>query len=178
MDKFWNKEEIYKVVFYATHAHNRAVPNYDPNKKSFTAHFTLVALNALNFSLNENIDHEFLMKVAILHDTIEDTDVTYQDLKKEFGKKVADAVLSLSRNENIEYSLQIPDCIERIKLQPKEVAIVKMADRLFNVRERYNLWTKEKQDKYKLEAQYICDQLGYACENLKKELQKAIDKYW
>ncbi|MBQ8615604.1 MAG: bifunctional (p)ppGpp synthetase/guanosine-3',5'-bis(diphosphate) 3'-pyrophosphohydrolase [Clostridia bacterium] len=177
MENLWNKEAIYKAVFYATHAHNRAVPIYDPNKKSFTAHFTLVALNALNFSMNEDIDREFLMTVAILHDTIEDTDVTYEDLKNEFSTKVADAVKALSRNENVEYYHQIPDCIERIKNQPKEVAIVKMADRLFNIRERYSKWTKEKQDKYKIEAQHICDELGYACGNLRLELQKAIDKY-
>lgn len=177
MENLWNNKEIYKAVFYATHAHNRAEPIYTPEKKSFTAHFTLVALNALNFSMDEDIDREFLMTVAVLHDTIEDTDVTYEDLKSEFGVKIADAVLALSRNEKIEYKKQIPDCIERIKLQPKEVAIVKMADRLFNIRERYAPWSKEKQDAYKIEAQFVCDQLGYACENLRKELQKAIDNY-
>lgn len=177
MVNLWNKETIYKAVFYATHAHNRAMPVYDPDQKSFTAHFTLVALNALNFSMDEDIDREFLMTIAVLHDTIEDTDVTFDDLNREFGLKVANAVKALSRDQNLEYYDQIPDCIERIKLQPKEVAIVKMADRLFNVRERYLKWTKEKQDKYKVEAQYVCDELGYACENLRLELQKAIDNY-
>ena len=177
MEELWNKEAIYKAVFYATHAHNKADPIYSPEKKSFTAHFTLVALNALNFSMSENVDREFLMTVAILHDTIEDTDVTYNDLKNEFGTKVADAVNALSRNEDVDYYKQIPDCVERIKKQPREVAIVKLADRLFNIRERYKLWTKDRQDKYKLEAQYICDELGYACKRLKQELQKAIDTY-
>ncbi|MBR4998298.1 MAG: bifunctional (p)ppGpp synthetase/guanosine-3',5'-bis(diphosphate) 3'-pyrophosphohydrolase [Clostridia bacterium] len=177
MKTFWDNKNVYKAVFYATHAHNRAVPNYDPNAKSFTAHFTSVALNALNFSLEENIDREFLITVALLHDTIEDTDVTYEDLKREFGLKVADAVKALSRDENIEYYNQIPDCIERIKKQPKEVAIVKMADRLYNIRERYDAWTKEKQDKYKAEAQFVCDELGYACKTMKNVLQQAIDEY-
>ncbi len=177
MKNLWNKESIYKAVFYATHAHNRAVPIYEPNKKSFTAHFTLVSLNALNFSMDEDIDREFLLTVAMLHDTIEDKDVTYEDLKRDFNQKVADAVLALSRNQNIEYSKQIPYCIEKIKNQPIEVAIVKMADRLFNIRERYKKLTLEKQNKYKLESQFICDELGYACKTLKEELQKAIDNY-
>ncbi len=172
-----NKENIYKVVFYATRAFNKKYPVYEEKRKDFTSHFTLVALNALNFSMQEDIDREYLLSLAILHDTIEDTDVTYEDLKKEFGKKIADGVLSLSRNENIDYEKQIPDCIERIKLQPKEVAIVKLADRLLNVRDRFADWTEEKLEKYKKEAQYICDELGYACDNLKNELQKAIDVY-
>ena len=177
MEQFWNNKNIYKAVFYATHAHNRAEPIYSPKKKSFTAHFTCVALNALNFSLNEDIDREFLLTVALLHDTIEDTDVTYENLKEEFGDKVANAVVALSRNENLDYYKQIPDCIERIKHQPKEVAIVKMADRLFNIRERYSVWTKEKQDKYKIEAQFVCDELGYACLEMKQALQDAINSY-
>ena len=177
MEQFWNNKNIYKAVFYATHAHNRAEPIYSPEKKSFTAHFTCVALNALNFYLNEDIDREFLLTIALLHDTIEDTDVTYENLKDEFGIKVADAVLALSRNEKLDYYNQIPDCIERIKNQPKEVAIVKMADRLFNVRERYAKWTTEKQNKYKQEAQFICNELGYACEDMKKALQNAIYNY-
>lgn len=177
MKNLWQKEEIYKVVLYATEAFNRKYQIYDENRKVFTAHFTLVALNALNFSMEEDVDREFLMKVAILHDVIEDTDVTYEDLVKEFGKKVADGVLSLSRDEKIEYEKQIPECIERIKRQPKEVAIVKMADRLYNIREPFITWSKEKIAKYKIESQFICDELGYACENLKNELQTAIDNY-
>ena len=66
---------------------------------------------------------------------------------------------------------------ERIKKLSKEVAIVKMADRLFNIRSRAKMWSKEKQEKYKLEAQYICNELGYCSENLKKVLQQAIDVY-
>ena len=177
MQNLWNKEQIYKAVFYATHAHNRAQPIYKPENKSFTAHFTLVALNALNYSMSEDIDCEFMMTVAILHDTIEDTDVSYNDLCEEFNKKVADAVLALSRDEKIDFEKQIPECILRIKNQPKEVAIVKMADRLFNIRERYAKWDKTRQDNYKNEAQFICDELGYACENLRQELQNAIDIY-
>ncbi|MBR6779015.1 MAG: hypothetical protein IKM43_02555 [Clostridia bacterium] len=108
---------------------------------------------------------------------MEDTTTTYQDLKKEFGVKVADGVLALSRNEDIQTDQQIKDCIAKIKMQPKEVAIVKMADRMFNIRERYSAWTKEKQDFYKSEAQYICDELGYASQNMKDALQQAINLY-
>ena len=47
------------------------------------------------------------MTVAILHDTIEDSDVTYQDLVENFGVKVANAVLALSRDESVEFDKQI-----------------------------------------------------------------------
>ena len=38
--------------------------------------------------------------VALLHDTIEDTDATYEDLLP-FGKDIADAVLLLTRLQNV-----------------------------------------------------------------------------
>ena len=52
-----------------------------------------------------------------------------------------------------------------------------MADRLYNIRERYNKWDFERQEKYKQEAQQVCDELGFASENMCKALQMAIDEY-
>ena len=177
MENLWNCKEIYKAVFYATKAFGKKYPSYDENKKSYTAHFTSVALNSINYTANEKLNHEFMLVVAILHDVLEDTDITYQDLINDFNIDIADAVKTLSRDERLPFNEQIPDCLNRIKNQPKEVAIVKMADRLYNIRERYNGWTKEHQDMYKKEAQLVCDELGYASINMKKALQLAIDEY-
>lgn len=40
---------------------------------------------------------EEILAAALLHDTIEDTDVTYEDLKQEFGTRVADLVAAGER---------------------------------------------------------------------------------
>lgn len=40
---------------------------------------------------------------AILHDTLEDTDATFEELKEKFGDKVAEAVKSVTRNKNETY---------------------------------------------------------------------------
>ena len=127
--------------------------------------------------MQDDINREFLLTVAILHDVLEDTSVSYKQLEEEFGIEVAKAVKALSRNEDIPFDEQIPDCLNRIKQQPKEVSIVKMADRLYNIRERYNAWDFQRQEKYKKEAQLVCDELGYASENMRLALQKAIDEY-
>ncbi len=148
-----------------------------PKEIPYITHCVGVALNALNFTASEEVDKTFLLVVALLHDTIEDTNTTKTEIETEFSNKVASAVMALSRNLKIEVDKQIPDCIERIKNQPKEVAIVKMADRMFNMRERFPYWDKAKQDNYKIEGQLICDELGFMCENLKNELQKTINNY-
>ncbi len=174
--ELWNKEIVYKTVCYAMEKHKHLSMKGNDNVP-FSGHFVNVMLNALNFIDGENFDKTFIIQLALLHDSIEDAGLLHEDLKQEFGKNVADGVLALSRNENIPHEKQIEDCIQRIKLQPKEVAIVKMAYRLFNIRGRAKAWSREKQDKYKIESQLICDELGYACENLKNALQEAIEKY-
>ena len=41
---------------------------------------------------------------AILHDLIEDTDITYSELKKEFGKEIADIVDGVTKLDKINYN--------------------------------------------------------------------------
>lgn len=50
---------------------------------------------------NENYDDDIVI-AAILHDLIEDTDITYDDLKVEFSEKVADLVRVVSFNPKID----------------------------------------------------------------------------
>jgi len=43
----------------------------------------------------------FAAQVALLHDTIEDTATTYDEIKEIFSEKIADAVLALSKDSNL-----------------------------------------------------------------------------
>lgn len=179
VDFKWDKNTIYRTVEFAEQAH-MGQTLVRKNDVPFSCHFVNVMLNAINFlSTEDDVDYTYIIQLALLHDTIEDTNVTYEELYNNFGKRVADGVLALSRDESIDYNDQIADCIKRIKKLEKEVAIVKMADRLYNMRGRVPepIWTREKQEHYKIEGQLICDELGYACANLKEALQIAINEY-
>ena len=62
--------------------------------------------------------------VALLHDTIEDTEVTAEDLLREgFPRNIVDAVLSVSRGEDESYE----DFVKRTSLNPLG-RIVKLHD--------------------------------------------------
>lgn len=61
--------------------------------------------------------------IALLHDTLEDTETTYEELKKEFGVEIAHAVLVLTKTNNESYE----EYIERVKTNPDATA-VKIAD--------------------------------------------------
>lgn len=176
--KLWDDKVFYKALFFAEQAHRGQLMKH-PENMPYSAHFVGVCANALKYAVKDKkkTDYNLLVQVALLHDTIEDTNASYEDVKNEFGEAVANGVLALSKNKAVEKKDQMRDCIERIKKQPREVAIVKLADRLFNIRDRVPTWSEQKQLAYKQEAELICKELGYASKSLKKSLIEAIENY-
>ena len=73
--------------------------------------------------LAEQMDDEISTCVALLHDTVEDTAVTLEQLAKEFPKEVVEAVRLLTHAEDVEYF----DYVRAIKENPVAVK-VKLAD--------------------------------------------------
>lgn len=68
-------------------------------------------------------DNEYAICVALLHDTVEDTDVTLEDLAKEFPEEIVTAVALLTHDKNTPYEVYL----ERIKENPLALS-VKIAD--------------------------------------------------
>lgn len=68
---------------------------------------------------------------ALLHDLVEDTDVTITEIEKEFGKEIADAVASVTRIEHPEKERYF-DFVKRSKLHPigRKVKIADVKDNL------------------------------------------------
>lgn len=79
------------------------------------------------YHLAEQMDDEISCTVALLHDVIEDTDVTVQTLEKEFPKAVMDAVLLLTHDEKTDYF----DYVRKIRDNPIAQK-VKLADLAHN----------------------------------------------
>jgi len=61
--------------------------------------------------------------IALLHDTIEDTETTYEEIKEAFGFEIAQAVWLLTKQKEESYE----DYIQRVKSNPDAIA-VKIAD--------------------------------------------------
>ncbi len=53
--------------------------------------------------LAEQMDTEEECIVALLHDVVEDTEVTFEDLKKDFSKTIIDAIRLLTRDKSVDY---------------------------------------------------------------------------
>lgn len=77
--------------------------------------------------LAESMDDEISTCVALLHDTVEDTAVTLDDLSREFPAEVVSAVRLLTHREGVDYF----DYVRAIKQNPIAVR-VKLADLAHN----------------------------------------------
>ena len=80
-----------------------------------------------------------LLAAAALHDTMEDTDTTYEQLVQEFGKRVADLVahesdMKLEGSASATWHLRKQIAIEHLAKAPLDVKIVAMGDKLSNMR--------------------------------------------
>lgn len=72
--------------------------------------------------VSNHLDTETLKVAALLHDTVEDTNTTLEDISHEFGTEIKEAIDSLTKRENEDYL----GYVERAKNNPiaKEVKIM------------------------------------------------------
>lgn len=84
--------------------------------------------------LKKIVKDKDLLVAAWLHDTLEDTPVTYNDLKKEFNKTVADLVQGVTSDKKALKFIDKPQYLlnKMIKMSDNALSI-KLADRLHNL---------------------------------------------
>ena len=70
---------------------------------------------------------------AILHDTVEDTDTTIEDIKERFGDRVTGFVLGLSEDKSLPWPDRRLRYIDSFANAPQEVLLVKAADIICNL---------------------------------------------
>ena len=98
---------------------------------------------------------------ALLHDTIEDTSATLEDVKKKFGVEIADlveGVTKLSRLESKNKEFTVAENFRKLILATSKdirVLIVKLADRLHNMRTIESITSKERRDRIAKETMEI-----------------------
>ena len=140
------KDQAYinRAFQYAYDGHN------GQNRKSGEPYITH-PLHVAIYLCELNFDKETIA-AALLHDLIEDTDITYEDLKKEFGEEVADIVDGVTKLDKIKYSSNEEakaDAIRKMVIAMSKdirVLILKLADRLHNIQtiEYHQDWKQEK----------------------------------
>ena len=123
---------IQKAYNYALEKHG------DQKRKSgepYIIHPTNVAYTIAEIGLDEQT-----ICAALLHDVVEDTEVTYEDIEKEFGQEIAEMVDGVTKLKQIEHASIEENQVENYRKmflamgKDIRVIIIKLADRLHNMR--------------------------------------------
>ena len=120
---------------------------------------------------------------ALLHDTVEDTDVTLEDIQREFGIEVTKIVDGLTKISTVmdTNSTQQAENFKKILLtltDDPRVILIKLADRLHNMRTLESM-KREKQLKISSETIYVYAPLAHrmGLYNIKTEMEDLAMKY-
>lgn len=147
-------EDLRQVLQFATDKHSKQTRS---GGEPYIGHPVRVAQTIEKYKQSQNLDA--LIAAAYLHDTIEDTDTTHEDLEKLFGGLVASLVKELTSDK------------EKIKSQGKSqylankmahemtswALVIKLADRLDNVQDIATAKDAKWRARYKAETSHILD---------------------
>lgn len=170
------KEEIRKAYLFAEAKHRGQF------RKSGEA-YIIHPLNVGIILTTVYADYETI-EAALLHDVLEDTDCTKEEMEKEFGSEVTKLVLGVTKLSKIHFSTENDYLIDYYKKiivgisEDVRAIIIKLADRLHNMRTLWALPT-DKQHKIAKESLEILAPIAHhlGIHKIKSELEDLALRY-
>jgi guanosine-3',5'-bis(diphosphate) 3'-pyrophosphohydrolase len=165
------------AIKFATYKHLEKRQKVKGTKLPYVVHLSNVAMEIFMAAPHtKDFNLIYAIQAALLHDTIEDTATTFDEIKESFGEDIAIAVLALSKDNNLPKNKQILDSLARIKKLQKEVWAVKLADRITNLQPPPASWSRARNIKYLKESQVILDELRDGNQYLANRLEAKISE--
>jgi myo-inositol-1(or 4)-monophosphatase len=132
-NKYIDSELLDRAIVFAVKAHH----NTERRGKGFP--YIVHPMEAMEIVSTITSDQE-LLAAAALHDTIEDTDVTVEQLREMFGERIAELVYAESDqfsegvSEEDSWHERKQAAIDRLAAASHDAKIVAMGDKLSNMR--------------------------------------------
>ena len=120
-------------------AYNLANEKHKEQKRGSGEPYIIHPLNVAYILADIGLDDSTIC-AALLHDVVEDTDVTDADLRKEFSDEIADMVAGVTKLSKIQFATveeqQVEDYRKMFLAMGKDIRVIliKLADRLHNMR--------------------------------------------
>ena len=160
------EEDILHFIFIAFKGLKRKKEDID-----LVFHSVMVGNMLKNIGCSENIVY-----TGYLHDIIEDTKYSYEDLKERYGKELADNVQKLSENTKIlNYKERKEEFINRLKTYNNNLILVELADKLQNLVSDYSLFLSLGKDALPTEAKTY-EEIKWFYTELKKIFNEKLEE--
>ena len=121
-------------------------------------------------------DDVVLLLGGLLHDTLEDTDATYEDLVQRFGSEVADLVAVVTDDKSLRKEERKRLQIEKTPGKSRRAKLLKLADKTSNLRSLVRTppggWTAERLRDYVVWAEAV----ARSCRGLNAALEVGFDQ--
>ena len=171
-----NRERVREAFEFAAHAHA------EQKRKDGSPYVTHVAAAAC-IVVSMGLDEDSII-AALLHDTIEDTPVTHEEIIRKFGPVVADIVEGVTKLTRVNYTSREEEQMENMRKmlmamsRDIRVILIKLADRLHNML-TMDYQTPEKQRLKSLETMEIYAPIAHrlGIQTIKWELEDLSLKY-
>ena len=164
---------LFKALAFSAEKH-RTQKRKDIDKSPYINHpIALANILAQRWVIDENV-----LCAAILHDTIEDTKTTADELRKHFGEKITSIVLEVSDDKSLEKEVRKQLQIDHAASLSHEAKLVKLADKIANITDIINTppvnWSKERKQEYFAWAKAVVDNLRGVHQGLEGEFDDLI----
>lgn len=143
------------ILRYAARAHAKQVTFED---LPYMTHVVGVTNEVIHACIESNIDDDktnLAISVSLLHDILEKTRTRPETILKKYGQEIADGVNSMTKNYDLEKQEQFEDNMQRLLAQPKEIQMIKLADRINNLCIEPEFWDDDEIEGYIKESKAI-----------------------
>lgn len=131
------------AIYFATKAHNGQKRKSENDVDMIFHPFTVaMILQRENASTNCVI-------AGVLHDVVEDTKYTLEDIRNEFGEEIASIVDEVSEKKELPWKERKQEAIERVKNASIEGKLVECADKISNLECLYALYEEQGEEVWK-----------------------------
>ena len=117
------------------------------------------------------------LAAALLHDTVEDTETTYEELVERFGTVVADVVMECTDDKSLPKAERKELQVEHAPGMSPPAKLVKIADKTANLRDVASHppadWTRSRRHEYANWAKRVVDNLGNVNPALEESFARA-----
>ncbi len=122
------------------------------------------------------IDDPEILAAALLHDTIEDTQTDYDEIAGKFSVTIADYVAGLTIDTRLSKDQRHEEYLSRLKNQPWQVKIIKLADMYDNSFDAKHLkdpvkWVEKKKDELRIIEITIPNEYKSFSEEVRQQLE-------